>query len=201
MEPIQASELVHEMQTLPLNSPMQGILISRAYRSKQPDLAYQYYSDILARKPDDGYANLLKGMAAEYCWFYHFMDNKEVSQQTNNYFDTAKMCLYKAVTILPQSALTNAQYGVFDSEYLGDTKDGLKYGLRAVEIDPHSWITHDYLGWIYTNMTRKEYDPHRAEQEYLRALSINNNIAVVHFDLVALYCQLKRYGEADKEMH
>src|SRR5262245_34123022 len=93
-------------------------------------------------------------------------------------------------------------YVLFSNYDVASPKDSMPQAkaaaLRALELDESLAEAHTALGWY---LTQYEYDQKGSEKELKRAIELNPKYATAHQWYAQLLAQLKRFDEAQAEIH
>lgn len=204
MQPIDQKTLVQSIQSLPLKSPQQGDLIGRAYTSGLIATAYEQYTLIWQKSPQDAYANLRRGQAAEDYWEYatrpDIHELSGVDSQSRKLFQAARECLTEAQKRAPNDASANYAYGRFLFWNGGQMSLGLSYMKKAVAISPKSCAAHETLGDAYAEHSGTAYNLPQAEKELKIAAMLDPTAAFPHWRLIRVYLDEKRQQDAKREL-
>ncbi len=138
--PISAHELQQTILQTPLDDAKQEQLTARAVDSQLSKTAYEQYTILWKRTPNDGYANLRRGVAASIFWRNGTLPSvHEIpigSQQDKELYTVACSCLEKAVTLLPNSGLAKSEYGFLLWQYGNQMSKGLALMKKALSVEP-----------------------------------------------------------------
>ena len=170
----------------------------RASRSKLMDTAYEQYTILWQRHPNDPYANLLRGMAAEYLGIdildphlHKFYSRVPVAPL----FPIAADCLAKAAEMAPNSATMNREYGFFLWQFGGKMAEGLKLLKKALQLAPNEPRIHTMWGNVYANPYGTDYNLQRATHELELSIRMDPTYGFTHSLLANVY---RRLGQAEK---
>ena len=202
--PISPLELQQAILHTPLYSSKQEQLTLRAFNSGLSKIAYEQYTLLWKKVPNDGYANLRRGVAALRYWRYATQPSvHEIpvgSQQDKSLYAVASSCLEKASKLMPDSADANAEYGFLLWQFGNRMSEGLTLIVKASSIEPANATIHSILGDIYSNPTPGVYKPQKAASEIATALHNDPSYAYPHYQLARLYMQEKKYSDARNEL-
>lgn len=202
--PISQAELKRLIATTPLTSPIQFRLIPRASASNLEKVAFEQYSLIAQKQPNNGNALLLQGLAAEKYWFYarqkKVNDLPDGSPQEIAFLKSVGTYLAKAASLLPNSAVANEAYGRYLWQFNSDHVGGMKLLKKAVVLAPKSASAHAYLADMYSNPSPELFSPAKAQAEFLEAARLDPTYAFPRFGLARLYVDQKRFREAQTQL-
>jgi tetratricopeptide (TPR) repeat protein len=201
--PIKKKELVQSIQKTPIESPQQGKLISRAADAHLLKTAYEQYTLIWQKQPDNASANLRRGVTAMEYWEYATKPAVNElplsSPQADEISDAAATCLAKSVELAPKSASAKAEYGNF-LFYQGNMNKGVQLLKEAEALAPKAPTSYELLGAIYASPNPPFFQPKLAEKTLGTAIRLDPLNSYPHWVLAQLYSDEQRYGEAQKEM-
>jgi hypothetical protein len=204
MRPIDEKSLIQTIQKLPLSSPQQSEMMNRAAASGLSRVAYDQYTLLWQRSPQDAYANLRRGEAAEDYWQYATQPDIHefslTSPQAQKIFQVARDCLVAALEKAPNDASTNFAYGHFLFWHGSQMSKGLSYMKIAVAISPKSYAAHATLGDAYAEHSGEAYNLPRAENELKRAAMLNPTASFPHWRLIRVYIDENRRQNAKREL-
>lgn len=202
--PISAHELQQAILQTPLDDAKQEQLTARAVDSQLSKTAYEQYTILWKRTPNDGYANLRRGVAASIFWRNGTLPSvHEIpigSQQDKELYAVACSCLEKAIILLPNSGLAKSEYGFLLWQYGNQMSKGLALMKKALLVEPKNANVHSRLGGVYSNPTTGVYSPQKAEIELRTALHYDPSDAYPHYQLARLYMQEAKYAKAQSEL-
>lgn len=202
--PIDKATLVSSIQQTALNSPQQSTLLDRASESGLSEVAYEQYTLLWQKKPQDAYANLRRGQAAEDYWQYATRPDihqlSVVDPQAEKLFQTARECLLKAQTLAPNDSLTNRAAGYFLFWHGSQMANGITDMKKAVKISPNSAAAHETLGNAYAEHSGSFYNLALAETELKKAIALNPKAAYPHWRLIRVYLDMRRPSNASREL-
>jgi tetratricopeptide (TPR) repeat protein len=206
---ISQSELQKEIDQTALSSPKQLELVSRSRYSHLADFAYKQYKSVRDEHPNDFWANLLAGVAAENDWEYQTMSSTTEtapSAQMQVVLDKARLFLSRALELKPNFAQANMEYGYFLWQYGNDAQSasrGFSLIQKGVQLSPNNSMAHTLLGEVSSNpygYYASYYNAARAATEYQRAINLDPLYARPRWGLVVLDLLLKRYADAQIQM-
>jgi tetratricopeptide (TPR) repeat protein len=203
--PISAKELQQRVQKTPIDSPQHALLTARANIANLQKVAYDQYTAIWKRKPNDGHANLRRGIAAQNYW-QHILHSTKISGTERFpalFYDlqrTARQCLHKASTLLPDSSSAQIAYGFFLWQWDNQMEKGLTLLKKAVSLSPKDARARANLGSVYAKRSGNAYDPQKAEEELKLASRLDPTYAYPHWLLVSLYINTHQYKNAQQAM-
>ena len=202
-EPISQAELKRLITTTPLTSPIQFKLIPRAAASGLEKAAFEQYSLIAQKQPNNGDALLLQGLTAEKYWFYARQKNGNGlpdRMQEAHLLESVGTYLAKASSLLPNSAVADEAYGRYLWQFKHDNAGGLKLLEKAIAIAPKSASAHAYLADMYSNPSPELFSPAKAQAELLEAARLDPTYAFPRFGLARLYVDQKHFQEAETQL-
>lgn len=201
--PITKEELVQSIQKTPIESPRQSKLISRAADAHLLKIAYEQYTLIWQKKPDNASANLRRGYAAMEYWEYATKPAVNElplsSPKADEVSAAAASCLAKAVELAPKSASAKAEYGHF-LFYQGNMNKGVQLLKEAEALAPKAPTSYELLGAIYASPNPPFFQPKLAEKTLATAIRLDPLDSYPHWVLAQLYFDEQRYEDAQKEM-
>ncbi len=201
LTPIAQAELTNSVLTTPLNSPLHYKLISRAYSSGLAKTTLDLYLALAKKKPDNGQANLLEGLAIEAYWWYATARtiNKMPfgSPQEQELMVSMGTSLGKAVILSPKLAEANREYGYYLWQFAGREAEGLSYLRKASTLAPKDAEVHAVLGEMYASPNPGTYSPGNAEAELRKSIRLDPCYAFPYFTLARLYVDQQRYQDAE----
>ena len=209
MKPITAQELTQRIQITPLESRAHRILIARAYESHLLKTAYEQYTRLWRKKPEDAYTNFWRGSVSRSYWRYATSPQvKKLSLDSplaNELFKSMQDCLLKAVQKAPNSALTNSEYGyvlvIYGHEIKGWSQyAGTKYLDKAAKIAPRDADVLTLSGDAYCTPYRETYNPVIGIRDLMLAAQIEPDYAIPHWVLARTYILTKAYKKAQEEI-
>lgn len=204
MQPIDQKRLIQAIQNTPLKSPQQAKLMSRADASGLYQIAYEQYTRLWQRFPQDAYANLRRGEAAEDYWEYATRPDVHqlsiVAPQAQELFQVARDCLTEAKKRAPNNASTNLAYGRYLFWYGSQMPKGLSYIKKAIALDPKSYAAHATLGAAYAEHSGVAYNLPLAEKELKTAVAIDPTAAYPHWRLIRVYLDEGGQQNARREL-
>ncbi len=200
--PISQQALELKIRQTPLASSQHFLLMAQARSSHLSDSAYRLYTKIWQKTPNDPYANLLAGMAAENNWEYQTFSNqlKPYSPEARKILEDARKLLHNAVQMMPNSARANSEYGYFLWHDDNAADAGFPLLRKAASLAPKDPVANVSLGDAYLNPYIKYYNPALAEASIRKAITLDPLYAYPHLSLVFLYNDTKRYKEAQTQM-
>ena len=202
--PLTKKELIQSIQKTPIESPEHIKLIISACNSHLLETAYEQYTLIWQKQPNNGSANLRRGVTAMEYWEYATVPAVNElplsSPKAEEVANAASSCLEKAVELLPNSASANAEYGhlLF---YRGDTDMGVKLLKKAEALAPKSATAFELLGAIHASPNPPYYQPKLAEKELRLAMRLAPFDSYPHWVLASLYLDERQYSQAQTELH
>lgn len=199
---ISEQELQRLIRQTPIESPQHARLAARAVSSGLQKVAYEQYTALWQRNRANGYANLRRGIAAQEYWRYtgRLGGQRLPPQEEHELFRTARSCLSKAVSLLPDSAAAHVAYGFFIWQWGNQMGPGLNYLRKAARLAPEEARVHANLGSVYSNPSGNAYNPQQAEQALRKAIQLDSSYAYPRRLLASLYLNTKRYKEAQREL-
>jgi tetratricopeptide (TPR) repeat protein len=202
--PISQAELKQLITATPLTSPVQFKLIPRAASSGLEKFAFEQYSLIAQKQPNNGNALLLQGLAAEKYWYHarkkSVNELPDGSPQEIAFLKKVGAYLARAVVLLPNSAVANEACGNYLWQFGNDNVGGMKLLKKAVALAPKNASAHAYLADMYSNPAPDLFSPAKAEAEFREAARLDPNYAFPRFGLARLYVDQKRYREAQMQL-
>lgn len=199
---IAAPELRRLILQTPINSPLHQELMSRASHSHLMDVAYVQYSELWRRKPGDAYANLLRGVSAEYLELGKANpDTKKFYSQatTDDLLSVAASSFARAVELDPKAAIVNLESGYFLWQFGNKLPQGLAQLRKASQLVPNNVRVHATWGLVYENPYGGVYNMKKAVDELNLAISLDPTYAYPHNLLANIYTRLKQPVKAEQE--
>lgn len=200
--PISASQLREAISQTPLESPLQQELLLRARHAHLLGVAYTRYTALWQRQPDNAYANLLRGVSAEYLQ----TDSMEPELRKlyeadthNDLFPVAASCLEKAVKLAPSSSVINMETGFFLWQFGNDLPQGLTYLRKALRLAPNDPRVHAMWGNVYANPEGTDYNLRKAIDQLELAIKLDPTYAFPHRLMADVYSRLKQPVKAEQE--
>lgn len=201
--PITQQELVQRIQKTPIGSAEHSNLILRAYDSHLLKTAYEQYTLIWQKQPNNASANLRRGVTAMEYWEYATKPAVNElplsSPKADEISNAASICLAKAVELAPTSASANAEYGHF-LFYQGDESGGVAHLLKAEKLAPKNPTPHNLLGAIYASPNPPYFQPKLAEKELRTGMRLAPSDSYPHWVLAGLFLDMRQYSKAQIEM-
>ena len=204
MQPVTEASLIRGIKAAPLRSPEAGLLIRRAYQSGLSKTAYDQYTRIWQKQPQNAYANLQLGEAAESYWEYSTKPDVKLlsitSPQAEEVFHVAYSSLATALKLAPHDASTNLAYGAFLFWHGSQMREGLEFIKKAVAIQPKRYNAHAVLGRAYAEYSGEVYDTVKAEKELKLASALKPSESFPHWQLIRVYLDGGRLQDAKREL-
>ncbi len=203
LQPIKQTELKQLITKTPLNSPLHGMLIGRARRSKLLAAAYTQYDNIWRQRPRDAYANHWRAVAAyQYEWQSGHSSSgvRLTGAQKGRLWEAARAGFKKAIELKPDFAAANSAYGAFLVNIPGEEQKGLDLMRKAVKLDPKAAGAWRSLGEALINPYGKYHNPADGEAALQKAAQLDPLFAAPHAALLRLYVESKRYKDAQREL-
>lgn len=199
---ISASQLQEAISQTPLDSPLQQELLLRARHAHLMGVAYTQCTALWQRQPNNAYANLLRGMSAEYLeWdsMYPGMGKLYEQYTQQDLLPVAASCLKKAAKLAPNSSVANMAAGFFLWQFGNDLPEGLALLKKALKLAPNDAHVHVMWGLVYSNPTTNSYDSQKALEQLALAAKLDPTYAFPHALLADLYSRLKQPVKAEQE--
>ena len=199
---IAAPELRRLILQTPINSPLHQELMSRASHSHLLDVAYAQYTELWRRKPSDAYANLLRGVSAEY------LELGKANPDTRKFYpqatdddllSVATSSFGRAVELDPKSATVNLESGYFLWQFGNKLPRGLAQLRKASQLAPNDVRVHAIWGLVYENPYGSVYNMKKAVDELSLAIRLDPTYAYPHNLLANIYTRLKQPAKAEQE--
>ena len=204
--PIAVKEVQRFSSNLPLGSSQHGIVISRAYNSGIPDVAYRFYTRRWQKQPDNARTNYYRGAAAHS--YYKYAASHKIVKTGKmplpkgiDLLSVANESLQRAIEISPRYATAHAFYGriLYEGDKTREEK-GLRLIQKALVLDPKSAYVRAVLGSAYARPYGSAYSPQQAEEELKTSMQLDKTSSYPHYVLIRLYREQGRYAEANKEL-
>lgn len=199
---ISASQLQQAISQTPLNSPLQQELMSRARHAHLMGVAYIQYSALWRQQPNNAYANLLRGVSAEYLeWDSMYPELRPLykSYTQDSLLPVAASCLKKAAKLAPNSCVANTEAGFFFWQFGNDLPEGLSLLRKAIKLAPNDAQVHVMWSLVYSNPTTNSYDSQKALEQLALAARLDPTYAFPHKLMADLYNRLKQPVKAEQE--
>ena len=201
MIPITESALIAAIQKIPLSSPEQGKLITRASVSHLENVAYKQYYNLWKNDPNNYFTNIDLGGAAEEYW--HIMMTPKAgapvgTPETPEVGKVAIQCFSKAIALDPNSAIAYAELGSI-MYFQGYGQQGLLYLNKAIKMAPNNAHVLDLIAYIQSLPNPPDYKPKIAEQELEKAIRLAPTESYAYWALAQLYTYENEYPKAEKE--
>ncbi len=200
---ITEKELTQSIQQTPIKSPEHIKLIMRASASHLLKTAYDQYTLLWQKQPNNASTNLRRGVVAMEYWEYATKPTVNElplnALQAGEVCNVARVCLAKAVELAPKSASANAEYGHF-LFYQGDEDRGVQLLKKAEALAPNASTAYELLGAIYASPNPPYYQPKFAENELRVAMRLAPLNSYPHWTLARLYLDEQEYSKAQKEL-
>ena len=199
---IAAPELRRLILQTPINSPLHQELMSRAGHSHLLDVAYAQYTQLWRRKPGDAYANLLRGVSAEYLELGKANpDTRKFYSQatTDDLLSVAASSFERAIELDPKSAIVNLESGYFLWQFGNKLPQGLAQLRKASQLEPNDVRVHAIWGLVYENPLGGVHNMKKAVDELNLAIKLDPTYAYPHSLLAGIYTRLKQPAKAEQE--
>lgn len=202
MIPISQQQIQQQVQHTPLRSHGHLETILKARSSGFAKTVYEQYALKQKQNPNDPYAKLWLGIAADEYLDYAGSPfvNSLSSSQAYKFRQQVRSNLAGAVEALPNSALANARYGFFLWQDDNQMSKGLALVKKSVSLDPKEPVTHVTLARIYSNATGNAYDPAKAKESVDAAIRLDPSFAYPHWVKAGLHINSKEYDKAQRDM-
>lgn len=199
---ISASQLQEAISQTSLDSPLQQELLLRARHAHLLGVAYTQYTALWQRQPNNAYANLLRGVSAEYLQSDSMEPELRKLYETytqNDLFPVAASCLEKAVKLAPSSSVINMETGFFLWQFGNELPQGLTYLKKALQLAPIDPRIHAMWGNVYANPEGTAYDLRKAIDQLELAIKLDPTYAFPHKLMADVYSRLKQPVKAEQE--
>lgn len=201
---ISQKDLRQLIRRTPINSPKHAVITARSRASHLEEVAYEEYTSIWRKTPDNAFANLRRGIAAlNYSDRIGFVERGKAGltlQQEAALSVTVRSCLAKAAQLQPNSAPANVAYGFFLWQYDNKMDEGLALLRETAAFAPKDARVHANLGNIYSNKSGNAYNLGKAEEELRTAVRLDRTYAYPLSLLISLYTNEERYKDAQWAM-
>ena len=225
---ITSLELSASIKSTPSDSTTHESILHRAYISRQSRVAYEEYTSLWLKFPNNAYTNLWRATAV-----MTLLMQQVVAQQAENLIllptpldrsdvlaqspsiphgaqsniakrldpvALARSCFAHAIKLNPNSALINLEEGFFLWQWNDKMEDGLKMMRHALEMSPNEPIIHLRLSEVYANHSGNAYDLDKSLGELRTVLRLAPSLSATHADLVDVWLQKKNYKKAQSEL-
>jgi cytochrome c-type biogenesis protein CcmH/NrfG len=113
----------------------------------------------------------------------------------------ATNCLSNAVQIDPKSSEANSELGNHLFFPVGRTQEGFRYLEKAVKLDPNNPEANAILGERIGYPGNNPEGLQRAIRLKKKAIELDSSYAFPHLSLSSQYLFMKRYDDAEVELH
>lgn len=199
---ISASQLQEAISQTPLDSPLQQELLLRARHAHLLGVAYTQYTALWQRQPNNAYANLLRGVSAEYLeWDSMYPELRKLYEPytQTSLLPVAASCLKKAVKMAPQSSTANMECGFFLWQFGNELPQGLGLLKKALQLAPNDPLIHATWGMVFANPAVNTHDLQKAKDQLELAIKLDPTYAFPHELLADVYKDFKLPMKAEQE--